>query len=114
MSNLKLKETNLYNMKTGNIGYKTYANVDDRYVNVFHHNNVIAVLDRQTDTLSVSGSGWNSQTTANRLSQFIRATLNRNVHVSSRDNKREYGLILTLEDGNALDIQSTVVHLSKD
>lgn len=111
------------------IAYETtIERLDNGAVLVRHHGNPIAEIGLHYFTLS--GSGWNSRTTADRLHRILadnQTTLppadsgfNDRLYygVSSRDNKREYGLFITgwnHETKHHLirDIQRTPAHFSR-
>lgn len=100
----------------------------DKSIVVRHHGNPIAHMfdDGHSAFITISGSGWNSQTTANRLSHILRD--NQTIvqpgfdrlyySVSSRDNKKEFGLFLIgwnheTKVRNIRDIQHGSAHFSR-
>lgn len=82
------------------IAYATHIERYDGAVTVYHHGNAIAHIAEHSFTLS--GSGWNSPTTATRLAQILKDNqtpvqpgFDRLFYsVSSRNNRREYGLFI--------------------
>lgn len=80
MSNLKMPTMTLDALKTrtkgrdANIAYKTRAvwhtDMGGVIVAIEHHGNVIATMS--PNSLIVTGAGWNSVTTANRLHKILR------------------------------------------
>lgn len=84
MSNLKLPTMTIANLKRvkprgGKIGYATDImwNADKTKVGIYHHDNLIAVIDESGHLgheriVSVSDAGWASKTTIDRLNRVLR------------------------------------------
>lgn len=83
VSNLKLPTMTIANLKRihprdGRIGYKTDIvwNADKTKVGIYHHDNLIAVIDESGHLgheriVSVSDAGWASKTTIDRLNRIL-------------------------------------------
>lgn len=109
------------------IAYQTHITRHDGAVTVYHHGNPIAELTEHS--ITISGSGWNSRTTADRLNAILRdnqtplpsdpyVTDRLWYSVSSRDSRREYGLLLygrpvSGRTETLRDIQSQSAHFSR-
>lgn len=111
------------------LAYETTAERgnDGKTIIVRHHGNAIAHIG--PDFFTLTGAGWNSRTTADRLNAILRdnqtvlptepGTTDRLWYsVSSRDNRKEYGLFVQGrgQDGivhKLADIQSRVAHFSR-
>lgn len=126
LSNARLKGG--YKVK---IAYETtieFSSMQDQTIIVKHHGNPIAEIGR--DFFTITGAGWNSRTTADRLNKILRdnqtslpspdSGFDDRLYyaVSSRDSKREYGLFLTawnhsVKQHNVRDIRSNVAHFSR-
>lgn len=102
--------------------------MQDQTIIVKHHGNPIAEIGR--DFFTITGAGWNSRTTADRLNKILRdnqtslpspdSGFDDRLYyaVSSRDNKRECGLFLTawnhsVKQHNVRDIQYGIAHFSR-
>lgn len=98
-----LNNARLKNRSEVKLAYATTAEYTggENTITIRHHGNAIAMLT--PEHIHLTGSGWNSQTTATRLRTILndnQTVLAENFgrtyySVTSRDNQREYGLFLT-------------------
>lgn len=113
------------------LAYETtaeYSSMQDQTIIIRHHGNPIAEIGR--DFFTLSGSGWNSRTTATRLATILKDNQTSlppadsgfddrlYYSVSSRQNQREWGLFLvawnhTTKLHTIRDIQYGVAHFSR-
>ena len=64
--------------KKVNLGYATTALWDGEIARVYHHNNAIAALTKET--ITITHHGWDSNTTGARLDQILTANYGNEIY----------------------------------
>lgn len=96
-------------MRTNKIGYATTVRSVGSNIYVLHHGNKIIRINLENSVATITGAGWNSRTTSDRLHRFL-VDNNLPGRVYSRDNQKEYGLFY--DNGRTkLDIQDDLVSI---